>query len=629
MSNAVSFLRLFCSCLLLLAGSACSGLITGQEAGPAANTGEIEDETQVIEDSERMAAALGTRIDGSCESRFSMLIRFDAQVSCQEDAASIDSRSVDSGLVFSFDVSELDQLPATISVEASYCNDGTCESAPASIVVDEYEANGEARGSWSIQLTDGSFREGSFLSQHCSWEEILGPSPEAAVQVGDLNLAEIAAYQGVKVSLMEGGENTAESDLIANRDTLIRAYVEPTEAWQQREVLGRLTLARSGQTVATYEERKLVAASSVENSLASSFNFDVTAADMTAGTSYSVELLETTSCTPLVGVVSESRYPAQESEALAVQSTGTLRIRIVPVRYNANGGILPDTSEAQIQLYRQAFQALYPVETVELSVRDPMDTDLNLSAQGDGWGELLDEIANQRQADGVGSDLYYYGLVNPEETIDQYCAQGCVLGVGFVAGVNDAILRASLGIGYAGNTAVETMVHELGHNHGRQHAPCGGPAGVDPNYPYNNAEIGVWGYDSRNQTLLDPNAYVDFMSYCGPIWISDYTFEALAQRISSVNQALRFQSFQSYSWKSILLNGQGNLRWAADMNSNAAPSATAQWANVLDAAGNVVDQVEYYRYDFSHVPGAKILTAQPLPHWHAIEIPGAGILEYP
>ncbi len=41
--------------------------------------------------------------------------------------------------------------------------------------------------------------------------------------------------------------------------------------------------------------------------------------------------------------------------------------------------------------------------------------------------------------------------------------------------------------------------------------------------------IGVYGVDTDDDVLLDPSANYDMMSYCGPEWVSDYTYEALFQ----------------------------------------------------------------------------------------------------
>ena len=40
-----------------------------------------------------------------------------------------------------------------------------------------------------------------------------------------------------------------------------------------------------------------------------------------------------------------------------------------------------------------------------------------------------------------------------------------------------------------------SFAHELGHNFGRNHAPCGSPPNVDPAYPYPGADIGTLGCD--------------------------------------------------------------------------------------------------------------------------------------
>lgn len=70
-----------------------------------------------------------------------------------------------------------------------------------------------------------------------------------------------------------------------------------------------------------------------------------------------------------------------------------------------------------------------------------------------------------------------------------------------------------------------------------QHAPCGGPARPDPDFPYRDGNIGVHGYDPRADTLVDPST-PDLMSYCHPQWISDYNFnKALEYRMEEETAA--------------------------------------------------------------------------------------------
>ena len=77
------------------------------------------------------------------------------------------------------------------------------------------------------------------------------------------------------------------------------------------------------------------------------------------------------------------------------------------------------------------------------------------------------------------------------------------------------------------------LAHELGHNLGLWHAPCGDPIGLDPLFPSDAARIGSWGYDFGRTALVAPTAY-DLMSYCtDPYWISDYHFnKALNYRLA-------------------------------------------------------------------------------------------------
>ncbi len=80
--------------------------------------------------------------------------------------------------------------------------------------------------------------------------------------------------------------------------------------------------------------------------------------------------------------------------------------------------------------------------------------------------------------------------------------------------------------GFASVSDLQPLViaHELGHNMSLEHAPCGGPIAVDPDYPNDDATIGAWGYDFRDGTLKHPLEYRDIMSYCGPSWIGPYNF---------------------------------------------------------------------------------------------------------
>ncbi|MDE3256621.1 MAG: hypothetical protein OYM47_02160 [Gemmatimonadota bacterium] len=80
------------------------------------------------------------------------------------------------------------------------------------------------------------------------------------------------------------------------------------------------------------------------------------------------------------------------------------------------------------------------------------------------------------------------------------------------------------------------VAHELGHNLGLLHAPCGiNVSGVDPWFPHRGGRIGVYGYDPERRALVDPGAH-DIMSYCRDnYWISDFFYnKAFDHRLTEV-----------------------------------------------------------------------------------------------
>jgi len=171
---------------------------------------------------------------------------------------------------------------------------------------------------------------------------------------------------------------------------------------------------------------------------------------------------------------------------------------------------------------------IYPVPHVHSWLPDTGDTvdfDGDLSKLSE-WGKLLSKIEwmaahNTKAPPGV-YNLHWYGVVP-----DLHGAlRDGILGLGYTPG------RSA--IGYGG----QTLAHELGHNFGRLHAPCGAPTKTwDINFPYAEGKTGEFGFDPDTQKVYDPAGTYDFMSYCGPAWMSPYTYQALYDRVGGPTAA--------------------------------------------------------------------------------------------
>jgi hypothetical protein len=351
--------------------------------------------------------------------------------------------------------------------------------------------------------------------------------------VHGLAISDVAIYQAVKVSLVNMGQAVTmpATPLVKNRQALIRVFVTPAANWTPRPVVARLQWGTGAG--ASRDAMVSVAGASADATIGTTFNFNLTAADlMTPQVQWSLSLLEAPGGTG-AGDTTGARIPADGTQVSlpTTDSGAALRIAFVPIR---NANTLPDTTDAQIKFFTDAMMATYPVAKITATVRDPIDFTSAISAQGTGWDAALNQVCMTRQTDNPDRNVFYFGLVTPG-AFQTYCARGCVEGIAVLASnPNQDFTRCSMGIGYT-SMGSGVFLQEVAHSMGRSHAPCGNPAQPDKSYPYAGGKIGVWGYDNIHQKLIDPTRTVDFMSYCSPTWISDYTFAHLLPWIQQVN----------------------------------------------------------------------------------------------
>lgn len=208
---------------------------------------------------------------------------------------------------------------------------------------------------------------------------------------------------------------------------------------------------------------------------------------------------------------SDNQFPASGTPmTLDIRTVSTMFVNIVPVIQTARGdtGRVDNANKASFIL---PMQRMFPIANIDAAVREPYTYQgPELQSGGGNWTALLSEINALRVTEATGR--MYYGVIRVGYTSG-------VAGVGYIG------VPASIGWDHQ-PSATGVMAHELGHNFGRLHAPCGNPQGVDGSFPYGGGTIGVFGYDIISNSPKFP-VLRDLMTYCDPPWISDYTYKAI------------------------------------------------------------------------------------------------------
>ncbi len=374
-----------------------------------------------------------------------------------------------------------------------------------------------------------------------------------------VTVGKVDVYQAVQVTIAKDGApvEARNAPLIAKREALFRVSAKVERGWQRKTLKGTLTITSASGSKVLQDSAQVGPLGSTDASLDSTFNFEVDKDVLTKDATYAIEI-ESNDGEPF------ARYPAEGAEPLSPVNSGTLKVKLVPVRYDADGtGRTPDLTEDAIAYYRDALYTMYPLQAVEVTTREPFAWDQPVEPGGSGWGDLLEAIVDLRNADKTPADVYYYGLFQPAPAYSIFCQRGCVAGLsGLLTDPRDSFARGSIGLGYPGQESAGTFAHELGHAHGRPHAPCGGPAGIDKKFPYPAGDVGVYGWNILDKDLYD-TAYTDMMGYCWPTWVSDYTYVKLLERIQFVNGAKSMVGVDTTprSYRFVQIDESGTAKW--------------------------------------------------------------------
>ena len=297
--------------------------------------------------------------------------------------------------------------------------------------------------------------------------------------------------------------------LLSNREALLRVFLVGDEenAFFEPEVFATFTRGgREVHRVVMPSEHYLLPTSADEGDLVKSYNAVIPARHIVDGTEF-VVVADSAEVVPRAPG-SQTRFPATGSAALDVVGVPPLELTVVPVlnAENPDSSIFEwtddiDDDSPQVGLFKYSFPFS---EFTANSWDTAYITDLDLTNESNTWRLVLELEKVYKAEEATG---YWYAVADSEE--------------GYVRGI--AILNGWVSFGKPWDTE---LAHEVGHNLDLLHAPCGRPSGTDPDFPYENGSIGVWGFDFRDSTVVAPERRRDIMGYCYELgWLSDYYFE--------------------------------------------------------------------------------------------------------
>ena len=395
---------------------------------------------------------------------------------------------------------------------------------------------------------------------------------------------------------------TGDVPLVQNRDGFLRVFVVANQPnvvvpavrvrfYRNLVFQSQVEIPAPGVSVPTAAD---------ESSLSHSWNVPVSGSMIQPGLSIVAEVDPSNSV--LEANEHDNASPAGDPLPLEVRSTPMLNVTFVPViqRRNLKKGNVTIANKDQflemtgrmhpIASYNSIVHAAYTTNTM-----DTLQNDNGNSA----WGTILGEIDAVRTAE--HSSRYYFGVAKVSYSSG-------VAGVAYVS-TQTAAARAALGWDFL-PSASDVVAHELGHNWGRNHAPCGNPTGLDTQYPHPDGSTGVYGLDVATQTLQPPTSS-DIMGYCDPKWISDYTYKAVLNYLSPaspiVMSAAVSQSIQPclLVWGHIQ-NGEVVLEPAFQIDTRPSlPERAGPYSVEARAAdGSALFSLSFAPYEIADAPGS-------------------------
>jgi hypothetical protein len=385
-------------------------------------------------------------------------------------------------------------------------------------------------GSYLATAADVSSGATTYTPRATTKSATVSPGATATVTV---TYDAVAATLNLRLAGMQLTQSTqsvtGDIPLVQGRDAFLRVFALANEAnsaapnvrvrlFQSGALVSTLAIPAPGSSTPTAKD---------ESKLNSSWNVKIPGSFIQAGLAVLADV------DPENAVAekneTDNSFPKDgTAQSEDVETASILKLRFVPVKQAANG-LQGDVSEANKARFLDLTQRIHPLPSIDADVHAAYTTTTTGPLQSDNgngaWVTVLEEMDALRVAE--GTDRTYFGVVRIDYAFG-------VAGIGFIG--------APSALGYDDvQDGSRVVAHELGHTWGRFHSPCANPPQVDPDYPYLDGSIGVFGVDVAKGELKS-SSLPDIMGYCGNPWISDYNYRAIeafrsAQQASAVATA--------------------------------------------------------------------------------------------